>query len=459
MTRLYVCLAAAAAAAAAPTDTVQRREKGAALRVPMPDELRDLPRSKGGGAVGAWGCNWGNGLNNQRQMLQMSIVVAVLLGRPLAMQNYTVNSHDPVAYRLADLYDLPKLRSALRPLEVFVVDRDSPGPLADAADFEMSDGQDEPVDLKTVAALLPRGPTRLTSRNCWGSVQWRLRSSSAGVRQWADAVLRASMAGAPGLVKTAKQLMVSMRSRLSRSTRSQRTPTLHSVHLRTVGRTDNLEFPYPPVLRCCREQLSPMPCRVMPGGCFNQSAMRVTDLVNTSFHDYAWVFQRMVHSGVVRPGDAVFIASNSHSDPRVRRFVKAMSELGVTTFLGSKAAAAGDRTAERGLRQSATGPVLIGLLDLLVAAGVGGRFVAAGGSSFSEHILDLRRWRKAKTAGREWTDFQANWADIVTCISPPKRELSDKRCVSRPGKKGKKCTWLSKPVDRDREVRQRCKDE
>eukprot|EP01065_Artemidia_motanka_P006789 TRINITY_DN1330_c0_g1_i2.p1 TRINITY_DN1330_c0_g1~~TRINITY_DN1330_c0_g1_i2.p1 ORF type:complete len:455 (+),score=86.64 TRINITY_DN1330_c0_g1_i2:413-1777(+) len=409
---------------------------GDALRLPLPEELRAAIAEAGlegtTGAVTNSGCDVGHGLNNQRQALQLAVLVAVALRRPLVLARYGLNTHDNrTAFTLGDFFDLERMRSAMHPLRVAVMEEIDVSLFDNATVLEPNDGQDAPLSLHKVLRAVKPGPLRLSNRNCWGSAEWRMRSSGHAVRHWADEVLNKTLRSALPLQKIARAAVNSMRAEMG-DKRGTRTPVLHSVHLRVVSPTDQLDWPYPPTFRCEEYGLIKMGCRVMPCGCVSASANRsvpdesanwkhenrsVRELAVPLFKDYDFVLQQKIAEGDLQPGDGVFVATNYPRSPRVQRALAVLAGADIRVWLGLPGVMARDASVKAVYDSIVRGNVQLGAAELVTAAEADGFFIPACGSTYSDYVLELRRWNARESGLRDSRIYMMKFQEVISCMS------------------------------------------
>eukprot|EP01065_Artemidia_motanka_P006790 TRINITY_DN1330_c0_g2_i1.p1 TRINITY_DN1330_c0_g2~~TRINITY_DN1330_c0_g2_i1.p1 ORF type:complete len:585 (+),score=151.83 TRINITY_DN1330_c0_g2_i1:125-1879(+) len=414
---------------------------GKALRLPLPEELRAAIAEAGlegtTGAVTNSGCDVGHGLNNQRQALQLAVLVAVALRRPLVLARYGLNTHDNrTAFTLGDFFDLERMRSAMHPLRVTTMEAvDNKVVFANATTLTPNDGQDKPISMAEVIRGCRPGPIRLRNHNCWGSAEWRMRTSSTAVRHWADEVLNKTLRSSLPLQKIGRVAAESMRRSLPASGGSTRAPMLHSVHMRVVGPNDQLDWPYPPTFRCEKYGLKKLPCRLMPCGCrdrgvgddflppesvnWNHENRSLRDKAVPIYKDYDFVLQQRINDGDLLPGDGIFVATNYQKSNRVQRALRVLADGGVKVFFGLDGVMAGDPHVKEVYESIVHSNVQIGAAELVTAAEAEGFFVPACGSTYSDYVLELRRWNAVRDGLAESRMYMSKFQDIINCMGGP----------------------------------------
>eukprot|EP00756_Hemistasia_phaeocysticola_P062123 Hpha_TRINITY_DN5546_c0_g1::TRINITY_DN5546_c0_g1_i1::g.93698::m.93698 len=390
---------------------------GAAVALPLPDELSFVSGLKpGGGYVVSAGCNHEHGVNNQRQALAVSILISVALKRPLMLPDYARNTHDRVTQlSMSDLFDIQRLRTALAPIPVSEYQDEG---IASAAVVDAPDGFNA-LNLTELLPRMPSGNTVLRGKNCYGGVQWRLRGHSKQLRAWADEVLRFSLRPARPLTSAASRLASGMRALIPAGSR------FHSVHIRTVGKSDFLSYSYPPLVSCPAVNLTSMKC-VLPGGC--SKPLRSRKVILTSpFADHNFVVYRAIRSGVIRAGDGVFIATNNPRSFRVRWVVSDLREAGVTVWVGGVEAANSTAGGRSTLSDACRSAVQEGVVDLVTASLADGIFFGATSSTFTEHILDIRRWHAREGATEAALLYERKWRESMKCAAGAKKPPREKK--------------------------------
>eukprot|EP00756_Hemistasia_phaeocysticola_P002989 Hpha_TRINITY_DN12000_c0_g1::TRINITY_DN12000_c0_g1_i1::g.141176::m.141176 len=169
----------------------------------------------------------------------------------------------------------------------------------------------------------------------------------------------------------------------------------------------------------------------MPGGCFNPLAIP-SALQSTPFADHDWVLRQALKAGTLRRGDGMFVATNFAGSARVRRAVLDLRNAGIKVWVGLGEAARATTVGVASLAQVCRSVVQEGVVDLATAAGVEGSFFGAVSSTFTEHILDLRRWRHRHGADGASQLFLAKWQECISCAARASSMLQTLRKPKRP---------------------------
>eukprot|EP01065_Artemidia_motanka_P002830 TRINITY_DN11337_c0_g1_i1.p1 TRINITY_DN11337_c0_g1~~TRINITY_DN11337_c0_g1_i1.p1 ORF type:complete len:288 (+),score=70.44 TRINITY_DN11337_c0_g1_i1:320-1183(+) len=269
------------------------------------------------------------------------------------------------------------------------------------------------LDPAAAAAAVPEscGVAELRSRRCWSyGTLWRLGAlGSAAVRR-ADRLLSAAFRPSRSVAAAADALL---RETAALSTGSG--SAVHCVHARVRGAADWVPMHYPPLADCGALGLRQGGCD-LPCSCRRQA---------DTWPDHDWVLRKALGADV-RPGDAVFVATNNASHPRVRRILRTLRQLGV-------AATTTDELMRRGAASSVMSlgsPVLVGAAEQAACAGVGGSFFGACGSTWTEYVLDLRAWRGLPGADRQralFAEFGSRSARCHDALRTAQREIGARK--------------------------------
>eukprot|EP00756_Hemistasia_phaeocysticola_P049772 Hpha_TRINITY_DN24335_c0_g1::TRINITY_DN24335_c0_g1_i1::g.147902::m.147902 len=386
------------------------------LGLPVPEELAPYAGRKGG-PVTTMGCTRMDGLNNQRQALQMLVIFGVLLRRRVVLPLYSNNTHSAGSFGLSHIYDLDTLRKALAPLRVDEVSEEKYARLFSNA-TEVKGSKLQSAGWREEVEIIDERP--LVVRNCYGSPEYILRYLSAESRRWVDVVVAASLKFHPSFGGIARDVLSSARKQLSGT--PLRRGVLHAVHLRVKGPRDTLNWQYPPDVDC--SAMSPplhrIPCwsiaGLQPCGCLNVASGRSVSSYHRGFCDYDCVLRDMLSDGRVRPGDGVFIGTNYPPDPRVKAVTDLLSENKVKAFVGLEGILGEEGMKAR--RNVLPSPMHEGAAELLVLAGATGEYVPACASSYSEHVLELRGWFFGNRSLQQRQMFVDKYLQATACENP-----------------------------------------
>eukprot|EP01062_Namystynia_karyoxenos_P044351 TRINITY_DN32655_c0_g1_i3.p1 TRINITY_DN32655_c0_g1~~TRINITY_DN32655_c0_g1_i3.p1 ORF type:complete len:545 (+),score=123.23 TRINITY_DN32655_c0_g1_i3:88-1722(+) len=365
------------------------------------------PPPRSSGYVRAAGCSTRSGLNNQRQALMLALVFAVLLNRTLVAGPYIVNTHDKGKFvpfsgkgswdnltrvePIGRYIDISRMRTALPVPVVEWQDALASGLVSPSENTQFGayferhpdeiDHQLPPtqgISLLRDGALLAAGGARgvrLWCQHCWGSPHLRLLfGSSPALYRWADGLWRDALHFSPEIRDAGAAIAAAAQSGAGQG-------AVHAIHLRVKGTTDYLPTPYYPLIDCAANDLAGARCN-HPDACACKPNWQMPPV------DHTFVVDAAAKKGRVRPGDTMLLLTNNASSGRVRNVELLLRGNGISPIYPSQMPEVAP------LLAGLTG-VQRGAAELVAASLATGQFYATCGSTWSEFVLDLRRWAGA----------------------------------------------------------------
>eukprot|EP01062_Namystynia_karyoxenos_P023215 TRINITY_DN18935_c0_g1_i2.p1 TRINITY_DN18935_c0_g1~~TRINITY_DN18935_c0_g1_i2.p1 ORF type:complete len:503 (+),score=94.45 TRINITY_DN18935_c0_g1_i2:119-1627(+) len=332
----------------------------------LPERLRRSPRRlwfSGCSAAAVGGSR--AGLNNQRQTLMAAAVLADAADAALVIGPYGSNAHDPNAsLTWSDFYDLDHLSAVLQrgAAALEAVGSCVPGGIPRVTFSALWLGPQATLDLgafaDSVRALGADVELYVHHEACSGHPLARFGGSSAAALHRADSFLQQAFRFPAAITQLGEQMLAAARPAAvrRRGTSGRRRPRVHCAHLRVKYAADHIEFPFGPLVNCTQlwqeeweqhscqkpQRLTCMcvdPTRKLGAlGALHARTPTALKPLRPQYLDFDWVLMRHHSSGSIRAGDAVLIATNNASEPRVAFTAEAAALVGVRAVVASELA-------------------------------------------------------------------------------------------------------------------------